>query len=147
VGALATMESTMLLSVADRRFIMVLLSAFAGMALLLAAIGLYAVLSYVVGQRVREMGVRMAMGASRRDLVALVIRQGMAPALIGIGAGLVLASLLVSVLRSLLFGIQPHDPLTAVAVSLILSAVALVACYLPARRAAGMDPVVALRNE
>jgi ABC-type lipoprotein release transport system permease subunit len=147
VGALATMESTMLHSVADRRFIMVLLSAFAGMALLLAAIGLYAVLSYVVGQRVREMGVRTAMGASRRDLVTLVLKQGMTPALIGIVVGVSLAGVLVSVLRSLLFGIEPHDPVTAVVVSALLGLVALAACYIPARRAAAVDPMEALRTE
>ncbi|MBI4502195.1 MAG: ABC transporter permease [Gemmatimonadetes bacterium] len=147
VGTVATMESIVLRSVGNRRFPMTLLSGFAMVALVLAAIGLYAVLSYTVGQRTREMGVRMAMGAAPGNLVGLVLRQGMWPAVIGIGAGLVLASILVSVLRSLLFGVQPHDPVTAIGVSALLAAVALVACYLPARRAARVDPVVALRTE
>jgi putative ABC transport system permease protein len=116
-------------------------------AVVLAAIGLYAVLAYTVGQRTREMGVRLAMGATPETLAALVLKQGMAPAFIGIGAGLVLASVLVSVLRTLLFGVQPHDPVTAIGVSALLAAVALLACYLPARRAARVDPMVALRSE
>ena len=87
------------------------------------------------------------MGAAPESLVALVLKQGMAPALLGIGAGLVLASVLVSVLRTLLFDVQPHDPVTAVVVSVILLGVALLACYLPARRAAKVDPMVALRAE
>jgi len=115
--------------------------------LVLAAIGLYAVLSYTVGQRTREMGVRMAMGAAPGSLVTLVLRQGMIPAGIGIGAGLVLGSLIVTVLRTLLFQVQPHDPLTALGVSAILALVALIACYVPAKRAAGVDPMVALRSE
>ena len=147
VGAVATMESIVLRSVANRRFPMALLSGFAMVALALAAIGLYAVLSYAVGQRTREMGVRTAMGAAPESLVALVLLQGMAPAFIGIGAGLILASILVGVLRSLLFGVQPHDPVTAIGVSAILALVALAACYVPARRAASVDPVMALRSE
>jgi putative ABC transport system permease protein len=147
VGTVTTMESIVLGSVGNRRFPMTLLSGFAVVALVLAAIGLYAVLSYTVGQRTREMGVRMAMGAAPESLVALVLRQGMVPALVGIGAGLVLASVLVSVMRTLLFQVQPHDPVTSIGVSVLLAVVALLACYVPARRASRVDPMVALRSE
>jgi len=125
----------------------IILAAFAGLALLLAGIGLYAVLSQLISQRTREFGVRMALGAERRDLVILVLREGMMLALAGIAAGLALTASLTGLLRSLLYGVKPADPWTLGSVSLLIVSVALLATYIPSRRASRVDPMVALRYE
>jgi putative ABC transport system permease protein len=129
------------------RFNLQLIGLFAGLALVLAAVGLYGVISYSVAQRTHEVGLRMALGAQRRDVIKLVVRQGMALALIGVAAGLLGAFALTRLLGSLLFGVTPTDAVTFVSVVLGLLAVALLACYIPARRATKVDPLVALRYE
>lgn len=134
-------------TVANDRLQTMMLSLFAGVALLLAAIGIYGVISYSVTQRTHELGIRAALGASGRGLLGLVIRQGMSVALAGLAIGFAGSLLLTRLLSSLLFGVSPRDPLTLAAVAVILGGVALLACYVPARRAARVDPVVALRYE
>jgi ABC-type antimicrobial peptide transport system permease subunit len=124
-----------------------LLSVFGGLALLLAMIGVYGVMSYSVTQRVQEIGIRMALGAGRRDVLLLVLRQGMTLAIAGAAVGVTLALLLGHVVSTLLFGVSGRDPLTLAAVTSVLTLVALFACYIPARRAARVDPLVALRYE
>ena len=142
-----TMNEVLALSVGPRRTPMLLLSAFAGVALLLAMIGIYGVTAYHVTQRTQEIGIRMALGAQMRDVMNLVLKGGMALAFIGIGLGLVGAFALTRLMSSLLFGVQPTDAATFVIVSLSLFVTALVACYLPARKATKVDPLVALRYE
>jgi predicted permease len=134
-------------SVSPQRFNLLLFGAFAGIALILAAIGIYGVLSYTTRRRVREIGIRMALGAGRSDALKLVVGQGFRLALIGVGMGVVGALVLARFLASLLYGVEPADPLTFGAVSLLLTAVALFASYFPARRATYVDPMVALRYE
>ena len=142
-----TMEQYLASSSAQARFNAILLAIFAGLALFLASVGLYGVISYSVSQRTHEIGVRMALGAERSDVLRMVIGQGLKLALIGVGIGIAGALILTRFLSSLLFGVKPSDPLTFIAVSLILIGVALLACYIPARRAAKVDPMVALRYE
>jgi putative ABC transport system permease protein len=132
--------------VAAPRFNTALLTGFAGVALLLAAIGIYGVLSYTVTQRTTELGIRMALGAQRRRVVGLVVRQGMLLALLGVAAGLAAALAVTRVLTRLLFGVSATDPGVFASVALLLAFVALLAAYLPARRASRVDPMVALRS-
>jgi putative ABC transport system permease protein len=134
-------------SMARTSFTLVILGLAGCMALMLAIVGLYGVISYSVSQRTHEMGIRMALGAQRRDVLGMVVRQGLELVLAGVAVGIVGALSLTRFLSSLLYGVKPTDPLTFIAVSLILIAVALAACYIPARRAAKVDPMVALRYE
>ena len=142
-----TMEQVISDSLAPRRFSMILLGTFAGLALLLASIGIYGVISCVVGQRANEIGVRMALGAKSHDILRLVLEDGGKLVLIGIAIGLVAAFGLTRLIKSFLYGVDAADPLTFAAVAVLLSLVALAACYVPARRAARVDPVIALRYE
>jgi len=142
-----TMNQVIAESMARRRFTMGLLTIFAIAALSLATLGLYGVLSYAVTQRTREIGVRMALGGRRRDVLRLVVGQGMKMALIGALAGLIASFALTRLMKGLLFGVSPSDPLTFASVALLLTMVALVACWIPARRATKVDPMVALRCE
>jgi putative ABC transport system permease protein len=142
-----TMEEALSRSVAARRFSMILLSVFAMLALILAAVGIYGVISYSVAQRTREVGIRMALGAQTTDVLKLVVRDGLKLVVIGVVVGLVGAFMLSRLLTTLLFGVTPTDAITYVTVALGLIGVALAACYIPARRAAKVDPLVALRFE
>jgi len=142
-----TMESIISGSLSAQRFSMTLMGVFAALALVMASVGIYGVISYLMGQRTHEIGIRMALGARRADVLKLVVGQGFRMTLIGVGIGLVGALGLMRFLASLLYGVKPTDPLTFIAVSLILTVVALFACYIPARRAATVDPMVALRYE
>jgi putative ABC transport system permease protein len=129
------------------RFFQNLYAVFAGLALVLAVVGIYGVLSHSVADRRHEFGIRMALGAEKRNVLRLVLRQGLTLGLIGVAVGALAAYGLTRFLRNLLFEVQPQDPLTFVSVSLVMLVVALVACYLPARRATTVDPVKALRHE
>jgi putative ABC transport system permease protein len=142
-----TLEGLLGTSVAPRRFNMFLLGIFAGVALVLAAVGLYGVMSYSVSWRTHEIGIRMALGAKRADVLRLVVRQGMIMTLIGLVLGLVGAFFMSRVLVGMLYGVSPTDPLTFIGVSIVLMAVALLACLVPARRATRVDPIIALRTE
>jgi putative ABC transport system permease protein len=142
-----TMNERLSNSVAARRFNLLLLGGFAAMALLLAGVGVYGVISYVVTQRTHEVGIRMALGAQSADVVHLFIKQGMAMVIFGVALGLIGAFALTRVMRSLLFDVSANDPLTFACVALLLSLVALAACYLPARRASRIDPLASLRRE
>lgn len=145
--AVRSMEQVISGSLARRRFTLLLLVAFAATALLLAAVGIYGVTSYAVTRRTHELGIRTALGASRREIFALVLLQGMRLAVIGMLVGLVATLALTRLMAGLLYGVRPTDPATLAAVTLLLAGVALLACYIPARRATAVDPVVALRCE
>jgi predicted permease len=142
-----TMEQIVQTSLGNSRFVMVLMGSLAVLALLLAAVGIYGVLSYLVSQRTREIGVRMALGASAWNVLQMVVGQGMFSVAIGLAAGLGMALLAAKALRSLLVGVSAYDPVTFLLASLVLSLVALVASTIPARRASLLDPVLALRRE
>jgi ABC-type antimicrobial peptide transport system permease subunit len=142
-----TMDDLVVNSISQQRFNMLLLGAFAGLALLLAAIGIYSVLSYSVKQRVQEIGIRLALGARIGDVLRMVIVEGMKPTLLGVVLGTVGALAMGHVLASLVYGVKPTDPLTFLVVAVLLAAIALFATIIPAYRAAKVDPLVALRYE
>ena len=145
--AVRTMEQTISRSLAERRFTMLVLIIFAGTALLLAAVGIYGVMSYAVTRQTHEIGIRAALGATRWEIVGIVLRRGMKLALMGMAAGLAAAFALTRLMAGLLYGVRPADPATLAAVVVVLGAVALLACYIPARRATAVDPATALRCE
>jgi len=134
-------------SVADKRFLMLLMGIFAALALTITAVGLYGVVSYTVGRRTQEIGIRMALGARTRDILVMILRQGMRMVLIGVAVGLGAAFALTRLTASLFYGTSASDPLSFIAIPLLLASVALAACYIPARRATRVDPMVALRYE
>jgi putative ABC transport system permease protein len=147
VSDIRTMESWLAESISRTRFGTLLLGGFAGLALILAAIGIYGVMSHSVTQRQNEIGVRMALGAQARDVLGLVIKQGLALVLVGVVLGLLGALALTRVLSSLLYGVSATDPMTFMAIALLLLAVSWIACYIPARRAARVDPLIAMRYD
>jgi len=147
VAAVRTMDDIIALDVADRQQQMTLLGAFAGLALLLASIGLYGVLSYAVTQRSREIGLRMALGASASSVVQMVVGRGLGLTGVGLAIGLTLAWAVTRAMKNLLYGVAASDPATYAGVAALLGMIALVACWLPARRAARVDPIVVLREE
>jgi len=142
-----TMEEIIAGSLAERRFSMILLGAFAALALIMSCVGIYGVVSHLANQRTHEIGIRMALGAGRRDVLRMVIGEGAKMALVGVAVGLVAALGLTRLLAAMLFGVTAHDPLTFAGVAGLLTLVALGACYIPARRAMNVDPTVALRYE
>jgi putative ABC transport system permease protein len=147
VVSIRSMEQLLSRSMAQRRLTLTLLVSLAVLALLLAAVGIYGVISYSVRQRTHELGIRMALGAQARDVLALILKQGLKLTLIGIGLGLLAAFALTRWMESLLFGVRPTDPLTFSVIAVALLLVALLACYLPARSATKVDPLTALRHE
>jgi putative ABC transport system permease protein len=147
VSSIQTLESRVSASVAQPRFYLLLLSLFAALALILAAVGVYGVLSYLVTQRIHEIGIRLALGASPFDVIKLVVGHGMMLAVIGVVTGLICAFILTRLMSSMLYGVSATDPMTFAALSLLLLAVALLASYIPARKATKVDPMIALRYE
>ncbi len=147
VANIGAMSEVIASSVAPRRFSMLLLTIFAAAALLLAATGVYGVMAYAVAQRTREVGIRMALGARAGDVIRLILKQGLMLTLIGIAAGILGAVAAARVMSGLLYGVTATDPATFATISLLLTGVALLACYLPARRAARVEPIAGLRHE
>jgi len=147
MAAIATMDELLSGSLSRSRFTMLVLGVFAALALVLASVGIYGVIAYSVTQRTQEFGIRIALGASRRDVLRLVLGQGTRLTLLGIGMGIVAALVVTRLMATLLYGISATDPVTFTAVALLLALVALAACYIPARRATRVDPIVALRYE
>ena len=147
IYAVQTMDEVIAGSFAARRLAMILLSAFAALALILSCVGIYSVISYLVGQRTHEIGVRMALGAQHRDVMRLVLSEGAKMAITGVAIGIAAALGLTRLIANQLFGVSAHDPVTFIALAILLAMVALLACFLPARRAMRVDPMVALRYE
>jgi ABC-type antimicrobial peptide transport system permease subunit len=141
-----SMDEVLDASLASRRFSANLVGGFAGLAVLLASIGIYGLLAYIVGQRSREIGIRMALGARRKDILSMFLRKGIALAGVGIVAGLVFSASTTFMMASLLYGVRPHDPGVFLIVPLLLFAVAVLASYIPAKRATKVDPMFALRE-
>jgi putative ABC transport system permease protein len=142
-----TLDDVLSASLAERRFSMQMVASFALTALLLAGLGIYGTISYVVNEQTHDIGVRLALGAGRQQIMAMVLRQGLGLALSGAALGLAGALIASQLMRGLLYGVRPTDPLTFVAVTFVLMAVALAACYIPAMRAMRVEPLVALRYE
>lgn len=147
IYSVQTMDDVVATSYAARRLTMILLTAFAALALLLACVGIYGVISYLVGQRTQEIGIRMALGAQRHDILVLVLGEGTKMALIGAAIGTGASLVLTRLMAKQLFGVSPHDPLTYFSVAFVLMLVAIAACYVPARRAVRVDPMKSLRWE
>ena len=142
-----TMDDVVTKSLSQSRFNTLLLGVFAGLALLLAAIGIYSVLSYSVRQRVPEIGIRLALGARVTDVLRMVVIEGMKPTILGVAIGMAAALAMGRLVTSLIFQVKPTDPVTFLAVAALLALIALLACIIPAYRASKVDPVIALRNE
>jgi putative ABC transport system permease protein len=147
LNSVATMDQLISRSMVSERTLMFLITTFAALALVMAAIGIYGVLSYWVNQRTREIGIRLALGADQKNILAVVLREGIKLTVIGLVIGVPLAMGLTNLLPNVLYGVGRHDPVTFIVIALILGAVATLACYIPARRAANVDPMVALRYE
>ncbi len=147
VHSISSMDQIIARSMADRRFALELLGVFAVVALLLAGVGIYGVMSYSFSQRTHEVGIRIALGAQRLDILRMALGEGMRIVVIGLASGLAAAVIMTRFFQSMLFGVEPADPVTFFSVSAILASVALFACYIPARRATGVDPLAALREE
>jgi putative ABC transport system permease protein len=147
ISRITPLENYVSLSVQGRRFALILIGAFAAMALALSVVGIYGVTAYSVSQRTREIGIRVALGAQRSELLGLLLRQGMLLVACGVIAGVLSSVALTRFLTSMLFEVQPTDPLTFAGVVLLLVVVAAAACFIPARRAMRVDPIVALRHE
>jgi putative ABC transport system permease protein len=147
LAQIQTMDKVVSDSVAEPRFNTLIFSGFGGLALILAAIGIYGVMSYSVTQRIKEIGIRMSLGAQRGDIFRMVVSRGLGLALIGVGLGIAGALYLTKYLETLLFQIKGTDPVTFIAVGSLMIAVAVLACYLPARRATKVDPMITLRYE
>jgi putative ABC transport system permease protein len=147
IANVRTMDERITRSLSGRRFNMVMLGLFAVLALTLAAVGIYGIVAYSVTERTHEIGVRLALGAQRRDVIAMVVRHGMMMTVAGTGVGLAAAFAVVRVMSGLLYGVSAADPVTFIAIPVLLLAVALAACYIPARRATRVDPMIALRAE
>jgi putative ABC transport system permease protein len=141
------MEDVRAASIAEQQFTLLLLALFAGLALVLAGVGQYGVTAYAAAQRTREIGIRLALGAQRRDVMRLILFHGASIGLAGVGLGIVAALSLTHLMRALLYGVRPTDPFTFASVAVLLALLTLIACYIPARRAMHTDPVVALRHE
>jgi putative ABC transport system permease protein len=145
VHSISSMNQIIVRSTADRRFALELLGVFAAVALLLAAVGIYGVMSYSYSQRTQELGIRIALGAQRMDILRMAVGEGMQLVVLGLCSGLIAAAILTRLFRSMLFNIAPTDPVTFAVISALLAAVALFACLIPARRAMSVDPMVAMR--
>jgi ABC-type antimicrobial peptide transport system permease subunit len=147
ISNIQTMDELLARTVSQPRFNLILLAVFAGLALLLAVIGIYGVMSYQVTERTQEIGIRMALGARPRNVLKLIVSQGLTLTLIGVAIGLIAAFGLTRLMKSLLFMVSATDPLTFAVITLLLIVMALLACWIPARRATKVDPLLSLRHE